>query len=492
MMYALLVSGYKTLHGPGNKFSHLKLNIFAVMKNSLRFIFCLLTMALFCSCGSDEKEVRDEKNPSGEITWAPHIAPLIYKNCSPCHRPGEAGPFTLLSYNDVVKNANRIKFAVTTRFMPPWPADPSYSHFIGERVLTQEEIATIKTWIENKMPFGDSARLPAPPQFYTGSFFGKPDLVVKMQEPVKLEGNGQDNFMVIKLPYEIARDTFVRAIEFVPHQRKLVHHVNGHTVSFDERKKKNVFEGKSVVPDMFDRFETSFREMGLAHDDGTFPVMTPGTVYYLPGYTPPVYPEGVGGYFFKRKGAFLLKNIHYGPAAEDVVDSSHINIFFSSKRPERPIQEIQLGTFGVAPIEPEFTIPANEVKTFHTHWRVPQDISILSVNPHMHLLGKSFLAYAVTPRGDTIKLIRINKWDFRWQYYYTFEKMLKIPAGSEIHAWATYDNTKANLLNPFSPPQTFYERKGKESMKTTEEMFQFIFTFVPYRDGDELKSLKEE
>ncbi|MFN6038821.1 MAG: hypothetical protein ACK452_10180, partial [Bacteroidota bacterium] len=381
-------------------------------------------------------------------------------------------------------NANKIKFAVSTKYMPPWPADPDYSHFLGERVLSLDQIELIKKWIENKMPSGDTSRLHYP-KFQVGSFFGKPDLVVKLKEPVYLKGDGQDKFLIVKFPYEISTDTFVRFIEFVPGNRKLIHHVNGHTISFDEKRKKNVFEGKNILPDVLDNFSPAFHELGIEHDDGSYPMLTPGTVYYLPGYTPPVYPESIGGYFFKRKGAFLLKNIHYGPASKDAYDSSRINVFFSKSPPSRPVQEIQLGTFGLSPIEPEFTIPANEIKTFHTHWQTGKDLSLLSVNPHMHLLGKKFIAFAITSVGDTIPIIKINKWDFRWQYYYTFKNPLKIPSGSVIHAYGTFDNTSANVLNPFSPPKTFYERKGKESMKTTEEMFQLIMTVIPYKPGDE-------
>ncbi len=195
------------------------------------FFFLPLLAGLF-SCSDNV----NDKTVNTQINYAEHIAPLIYKNCTPCHRPGEAGPFNLLSYNDVVRNANKIKFSVTTHFMPPWPADPSYTHFIGERVMNDSEIVVIKKWIENKMPLGDSTKVPSPPDFFTGSFFGKPDLVVRMQEPVRLPGNGQDQFLIVKFPYEIPRDTFVRAIEFVPHQRKLVHHVTGPTISFDVKK----------------------------------------------------------------------------------------------------------------------------------------------------------------------------------------------------------------------------------------------------------------
>jgi hypothetical protein len=367
--------------------------------------------------------------------------------------------------------------------MPPWPADAGYTHFINERVLSQGNIDLIKKWVESGCLPGDTTKVVAP-QFYTGSFFGKPDVVIKMQEAVPVKGNGTDHFYMVKMPYELKSDTFVRFIEFVPQQRKLVHHVNGHLVSYDETKKKNVFEGKSFWLDIPGGSPDIFKMMGLANDDGTFPVLTPNTVYYLPGYTPPVYPSEIGGYYLKRKGAFFLKNLHYGPSKSACVDSSCINLFFGP-RPVRPIQETQLGTFGIAPIEPKFDIPANTVKTFVTRWTTPADISLLSVNPHMHLLGKKFWAYALTPNGDTIRLIRINKWDFKWQYYYTYKHPVKIPVGSTIFAFGEYDNTINNKLNPFTPPRDCKERNDLYSMGTTEEMFQFIFTYLPYKPGDE-------
>jgi hypothetical protein len=110
---------------------------------------------------------------------------------------------------------------------------------------------------------------------------------------------------------------------------------------------------------------------------------------------------------------------------------------------------------------------------------------MLSINPHMHLIGKTFWAFALKPNGDTIPLIRIKKWDFRWQYYYTFKNPVKLEAGTTIKVIGLYDNTVSNPNNPFHPPRTVTQGNGVESMKTSEEMFQFIFTYMDYRNGDE-------
>jgi hypothetical protein len=451
----------------------------------------LLASFVFSFCTDDKKQ---ELTLPATITWSEHIAPIIFKNCSSCHRPGEAGPFTLLSYSDVVKNENKIKFVTQTKFMPPWPADPSYVHFVGERILNDMDIALIKKWIDDKMLRGDSTKEAPTPVFYSGSFFEKPDLVIKIQKPVQIKGNGTDAFLMVKYPFELPEEKFVQYVEFVPNQRKLIHHVNGHLLSYDEKRKFDYFSGENSLADAHDNFKDAYKKMGLTYTDDKkpeLPVLLPNVIYYLPGYHPPVYNEDIGGFKLPKNGVFFFKNIHYGPSKEDCLDSSYLNIFFRRSPPKRPIFETQMGTFGISKIEPELIVPANEIKTFHTQVTIQSDISILSVNPHMHLIGKKFIAYALPPKGDTIKLVKINKWDFRWQYYYTYNNPVKIPKGTVIHVYGTYDNTDKNPFNPFHPPRQIEQGEGNESMQTTEEMFQFIFTYMPYKNGDEKISLKQ-
>lgn len=455
-----------------------------MMLRKTGFISCML-LFLF-SCQQEDKTSADSSKQN--ITWSRNIAPIIYKNCTSCHRPGESGPFNLLSYADAVKKANLIKFVTKTGYMPPWPADVTYSHFIGEMVLTTNEINNIQSWVDNGMPRGDTASEPKAPVFYKGSYFGKPDLVIKPQQVVSVKGNGTDEFLIMKYPYHIDKDTLVDFVEFVPVQRKLIHHVNGHLISYDEARAFNYMTGESVHSDTRSQLMDVYKGMHIPYTDQAqpqFPALKPNTVYYLPGYIPPAYPKEIGGYKLKKNGMFLLNNIHYGPSNTNLLDSSYLNVFYRKWPIERPVTETQLGTFGVSPIEPEFVIPANEIKTFHTQMTLSKSISMLSVNPHMHLVGKTFWAFALKPGGDTIPIIKIKKWDFRWQYYYTFKHPLKLDAGTIIQVYGTYDNTSENSNNPYHPPRVMTQGNGVESMKTTEEMFQFIFTYMPYKDGDE-------
>ena len=453
--------------------------------NSCFFIFILiLTVLLNAACNT----ISTSKQ---EVTFCKDIAPIIFKNCSPCHQKNSVGPFALLTYTDVAKRAKMIEQSTKTRYMPPWPADANYTHFADEKILTAAEINLISEWVKQGSAFGDSTQLPPPPVFASGSQLGTPDLVLKMEKPYFIKDDYTDRFLLMKIPYEIARDTFIRAIEFIPGNAKLLHHMNGQLLRYDFEKKKNVHDGEKIVEILdYPTLKEAYEKLGLPQDDGTYPTMKQSVTNYLPGVLPSSYPNGIGGFMMSRKGAFFFKDIHYGPSKVDTSDQSQLNIFFGPGPLKRPTLELQLGTLGVSPIIPPLIIPADSVKTFMTKFYVGSDISILTVNPHMHLLGKKFWAFALKADGDTIPLIKINKWDFRWQYFYTYKTMVKIPEGATIYVYGTFDNTKNNPLNPFHPPQTVAGRDG--SMRTTDEMFQFIITYLPYQVGDESISLEGE
>jgi len=457
-----------------------------------KYSLIVFVLILFCSCGQENKNKVESVITPQTVTWSQHIAPIIFKNCSPCHQPGQSGPFNLLSYVDAVKKAKLIKFVTQTGYMPPWPADANYSHFVGEKVLTKNEINLIKNWVDNGLLLGDSLKVPITPKIHNGSQLGKPDLVIKAQKAYQISENGSDAFLIMKFPYQIIKDTLLDFVEFVPNQRKLVHHVNGHLVSYDENRKFNYMTGESMHSDTKAQLIEVYKNMHIPYTDQLqpqFPTLTPNVVYYLPGYIPPSYPKEVGGYQLKKNGAFLLNNIHYGPSNKTLLDSSYLNVFFRKSPIQRPVVESQLGTFGISKIEPEFIIPPNQVKTFTTQTTLKKSISLLSINPHMHLIGKTFWAFGLKSNGDTIPLIKIKKWDFRWQYYYTFLHPVKLEAGTIIKVIGSFNNTNRNPNNPYHPPQTITQGNGVESMKTTEEMFQFIFTFVIYKEGDENISL---
>jgi len=423
------------------------------------------------------------------VTFTEHVAPILYNNCTVCHRPYGGAHFSLISYEDARRSAASIAYSAKTRIMPPWPADPHYTQFIGQRIMDSVDIAILEKWVKEGAPEGPKDKMPLLPQ-YPASLAGRPDMRIPVV-PVYLKANSPDKFLLIKVPYELPADTFASLIEFVPGSGN-VHHVNGDMVKYDFNKKKTTLGGVYCVtmePTDTTKLVEAFRKLDLPNDDGSYPTLQKSVVNYLPGAIGQKYPDGIGGYFLPRKGAFIFNDMHYGfTGKNDVTDTSYINIFFSKIPPNRPMQEFQLGTLGAAPVEPDMIILPNTVKHIMSRLKIAEDISVVTINPHMHLLGQSFKAYAVAPTGDTIRLISIPRWDFNWQYFYTFKKMVKIPAHSTIYAEGIYDNTKDNLNNPFSPPQIITDQNG--SMKATDEMFQFIVSYLPYKAGDENISLE--
>ena len=427
-----------------------------------------------------------------QITFHSDVKDIIHIKCAVCHNPQGAGPFDLITYEDVAKRSKMINEVISINYMPPWPADPHYRSFLNEKNLTTNEKETILQWIHNGIKKGEKTKNYALDSLRSIQKKEPPDLEIYMNKSHTTNGLNIDEFLMMKFPFELEKDTFIRKIEFVPNNKQIVHHINAHLITYNKNEKNNIFNGEySVNTEVFND-EEAFEKLDILNDDGTYPLLTTSVSNYLPGSEQTEYPNDIGGYIARKKNIILVNDFHYGPTPYQEKDSSYFKIYFSRSPPKRKVHETQLGTFGISKIIPPLIIPPNEIKKFTTKATITKDISLLTINPHMHLLGKSFLAFAVTLNQDTIPLIKINDWNFRWQYFYTFKKMLKIPAGSEIIVEAIYDNTINNPDNPFTPPQKVTERigfNGKGSMKTSNEMLQFIINYVPYQTGDENISL---
>jgi len=422
-------------------------------------------------------------NQNSNYNFADDVAPIIFNNCSSCHHRGGPAPFAMIKYHDVAKRAKMIAYVTKSGYMPPWPASTEYSHFIGEKVLSEQEKNIIQDWYLHGAEPGDTSRLIKPEiEGRIEQKLGKPDLVVEMPEIFNIPGDNKDRFMIAKFPFEIEKDTNIRLIEFVPDNKQLVHHVNAHLLTYD-RYKSDHLNNVSIVSNDAYTDSSAFYALNIPYENGEFPLLTPSVANYLPGVEAFLYPDGIGGLRASKQSAILVKDFHYGPSPIKDNDQSYFNIYFDKEEPKRPLRELILGTQGVSRVVPPLVIAPNEVKVFKTEFTIPADISILTLNPHMHLIGKQVKAYAISPNGDTIPLIKIEDWNFRWQYFYTFEQMVHLTKGTIIKVEALFDNTLNNMDNPFNPPQFITGKNG--SMKTTDEMLQLIITYLPYQKGDE-------
>src|SRR6266850_5570814 len=161
---------------------------------------------------------------SSAVTFNQQIAPIIYGNCSPCHHPGEAAPFSLLSYSDVVKKGKTIGKVTSSRVMPPWKAEPASYPYRDERRLKDEEIMLIQSWLKQDMPEGTGEK-PEPPKFASGWRLGEPDLVIEMPAAYHVPADGPDIYRNIAVPLGLTDDKWITALDMRPSARAVVHHV---------------------------------------------------------------------------------------------------------------------------------------------------------------------------------------------------------------------------------------------------------------------------
>lgn len=403
------------------------------------------------------------------------IQPLLLKKCGTCHNPGDAAPFPLLTYEDFTKRLAFIREVVSTGYMPPWQADTSYSCFANQRGLTEAEKQQIIAWIDHKAPKGKTSKnQPVIGSTADDPLQGrKPDLVLKTTTPFLVKGDNTERFIEYKIPFELPAEKAIEAVEFVTNNKKVVHHINYGFYDVPDAS-IDLKAGVSIIdpqehPEHRDAFDQYKRKM----------------VYYtgwIPGASTEYYP-GVFGWTLPARGVVIFTT-HYAAIAANEESIVGIHLYFKDKPVDRPVRIISLGSGGVGErdIKPALMIPPNQVSSYELKMRTPQEQSLLYVWPHMHFLGKSFKAFVVTPGEDTIPLINIPQWDFRWQELYRFKKPVHIPKGSIIHMIGEYDNTNNNPLNPNKPPKYVFSRG---SMKSDDEMFTLLLIYVPYVEGDE-------
>lgn len=400
------------------------------------------------------------------------VSNIIYNKCSVCHRAGEVGPMSLTNYEEVSQWANTIKEVTASRYMPPWKPDPSYSNFLDETHLDEEEIQLIADWVDGGIERGDPAKEAAFPEFPEGSALGAPDLVLSFSESYTHKGNNDDEYRWFVLPTGLTEDKIVKAVEFRPGNRQIVHH----SLIFEDT--KGIARAQDEKTD-----EYGYQGFGSFAGDGSSNIELL-TAKQFQGYTPGsrarFYPDGIGQVL--EAGSDLAVQLHYAPWSKDEIDSSTVNIFFADETEDinRSIQShIMVPLPGVL-VNRSFIIFAEEEFEFHGIWDVPTDISIVGIAPHMHLLGKNWTVYIERPDGSMENLIHIPDWDFNWQGNYYFPEYKIAPQGSKVHAFATYDNRSSNPNNPNSPPQVM-----SWGERTTDEMYYLPILYTDYQTGDE-------
>jgi hypothetical protein len=386
-------------------------------------------------------------------TFARDIAPLVYANCTTCHRDGEAAPFELISYKDVKRHAKQIAEVTASHFMPPWKAIGGA--FVGSRHLTDAQVALFKAWNEAGAPEGDATRTPAPPTFPSGWALGTPDLIVKMPEAYEIPADGRDIYRAFVIPdVRIPAGKYVRAVEFRPGNRRIVHHAVITTLGKAETARKLAADGDATGPG----FKTGLAAPGEK---------LPGPLgLWVPGLDTWPMPDGYA-YAWPRD-VELLVQLHLHPIGKREREQSTIGLFLTDQPPRGKVRPFILFNKNV-------DIAAGDARyALESTQTVKQDVDVVGLFPHMHLLGRTVDAEATLPDGRVVPVLKIADWDFNWQGYYQYATPLRLPKGTVVRARFTFDNSAANPRNPSSPP-----RRVRFGEQTTDEMGVLLLDVIP-------------
>jgi len=420
-----------------------------------------LTKAVGCSLRRDAPEI--VKTPS-KLTFYRDVLPVLQTNCQQCHRPGEIGPFPLMTYKDAVRWADDVKEFTETRKMPPWKPVEGVA-FQNERRMSDHDIATIAAWVDGGMPEGNSSDAPPPRHFTEGWQLGEPDLILTPKEDFVLGPSGRDLFRCYSLPTNLSEDKYVVAIELKPGNARIVHHtLNYIDPDHAGHKLEEAWQAKEkdLKPTDVDRGPGYTVGMGV----GFTPRGALGG--WAPGQLARELPQGYG--YYLPKGADVVIQTHYH--RDGLVEKDRVSIGLYFAKSNRGMQRFKGGVIRGR----FFAIPADN-NHFLVTGSVPveQNCTLYSVMPHMHLLGREIKVTLHPAEGKPTTLIAINDWDYNWQETYLLKHPLALKVGDEIEVEAVYDNTAKNPNNPFSPPQlvTFGEQ-------TTNEMcFVFLGATAP-------------
>ena len=372
-------------------------------------------------------------------TFYKDILPVLEQRCQGCHRPGEAGPMPLLTYQDARPWAKAIRESVLLRKMPPWFADPKYGTFSNDRSLSAKELKAITDWVDAGAPEGDPREAPKPRAFVDGWNIPKPDAVLEMLQDFAIPANGTLEYQHFLVPTHFTEDRWMEALEMRPEARAVVHHAA-------------IFvrpPGSKWMPDLKATEPYGSKNqrwfMGRTMNDELLG-------FYVPGGMP--YTLKPGQAKLIPAGSDLVFQIHYTANGKPAHDRSRVGLVFAKTPPKERIHSLTVTNI-------RLLIPPRTADfPFQASFTLPIDVGLVGLNPHMHLRGKSFQFRAVYPSGESQILLRVPNYDFGWQLYYYLADRLELPKGTRIECDAVYDNS---VNNPHNPDPNAEVRWGDQS-----------------------------
>jgi hypothetical protein len=400
-------------------------------------------------------------------TYTRDVAPILYKNCATCHRPGDIAPMPLLNYEQTRPWAKSIREKVSLGQMPPWHSADPRGTFSNDRRLTDAEKQTLVLWANSGAPQGDPKDLPAAPKFSSEWEIGKPDLVLGMAKAFDVPASGTINYQYFTVPTNFTADKWIQAIEVRPGTRSVVHHVLVFSREPGVEPRPPAFV--SVVPPPPSRGSSDRTQQSRPSGPGTLIATT------APGTNAMVFEPGSA--IRLRAGASLIFQIHYTSNGTAASDMTSVGMIFA----DQPRQEIRNSAF----VNGTFKLPpGSENEEVDSAIEFKQDVHITALFPHTHLRGKSWEYRVVYPDGRSEVVLSVPKYDFNWQTYYVFTKPLSVPKGARLEAKAHYDNSANNRFNPDPKVEVHWGEQTWEEMQ-----YSGITYFVDEPDGAKAVSI---
>jgi hypothetical protein len=458
----------------------------------------LLGLAAAAAAGASEQ--------SSPVTFSRDVLPILQKNCQNCHRPGQAAPMSLITYQESRPWAKAIKAAVTLRKMPPWFADPQYGHFVNDRSLKQSEIDTLAKWADSGAAEGNPKDAPAPVSWPKGGWNVPPEVVMDLPAH-DVPAKGVLEWELIAFPSPFQGDAWVTSMEILPGDASVVHHI---CFSFEKHQPNIVYNRYEWVQVPRDETgnptegNTGFGELPnmtiATHDVGSsevklrqgHPTLRQNLDFcYLPGNSYDDYRAWNAGKFVPA-GSDVIVSLHYTTNGNATVD--HTKIGFTVAKTPPPKKFMVQGAGEDAPViaptaansravfasayNPQFAIPPNE----SNYLAPPMDITFLKdaelvrLRPHAHVRGKSAQYRLIYPDGREEIVLNVPRYDFNWQLSYGTS--IHIPKGTRMRFEFRYDNSANNKYNP-DPSRWVYQ-----GFQSWEEMMAPNLGFLLDRNAD--------
>ena len=416
--------------------------------------FVVVALAGVVGCG-------DSTPPPAPVTFNKDIAPIVFANCASCHRPGGVAPFSLLTYAEAAEQAEAIATETSNGHMPPWLPARGEFPIVGERRLRPEQLDAIQRWVKEGAVEGAAADRPIPPRFPDGWELGSPDIVVSPERPYVVKAGSDDVYRNLVLKVPLNEGVFVRAVEFRTNGAPIHHAV----IRVDRTSASRRHDGEDGQPG-FDGMSFS-----VTDPDGQF-------IGWAPGRGPIVSPEGMA--WRLERGSDLVVELHVIDSEEATPLKPSVGLFLTKTPPrQRPIT-VRMASKAI-------DIPAGKADYVVTdEYELPANVTVLSVYPHAHYLGREMRTTATLPDGSVKTLLHIPHWNFHWQQDYRYVTPVRLPRGTRLSMRYTFDNSSGNPHNPNKPPV-----KVQGGPRAVDEMAEFSLQLLTESSSDALRLLQD-